>query len=106
MNSHNGEYCPDINLSIEEETDIIIDEEALLDELKKGENSLIGKLQTERYISKDVLRNTMVKAWKTTSFFLVKEIQTNNFIFSFDSHTNMLLALHRKYGFLIIIFSH
>lgn len=89
-----------LNLSTEEDADILVDRVALVEELKKGENSLIGKLHTDRHISKEILKNTMAKAWETTSSFSVKEIQVNSFIFSFDSpHGHETSLKPRALGF-------
>lgn len=63
-----------LRLSTEEESNIVVDEEAVLEELRKGENSRIGKVHTEHSISKEVLRTTMEKAWRPNKPFSVKEI--------------------------------
>lgn len=78
-----------LRLSTEEESNIVVDEEAVLEELRKGENSLIGKVHTEHSISKEVLRTTTEKAWRPNKPFSVKEIQVNNYIFSFDNHNDL-----------------
>lgn len=44
-----------------EHTEIIIDEEFVEEKSNKCLNSLVGKLHSERIVSKKVLRNTMVK---------------------------------------------
>lgn len=45
-----------------EEQDIIVIEDALLEEIYKRENSVLGKLQVNRFISREVLKTTMAKA--------------------------------------------
>lgn len=90
------EHWKQLNLSSKEATNIIVKEDVLLEELKKGKSSLIEKLHSEHIISKDILRSTMMRAWKTTSSFLVREIQSNSFVFTFDSHTDLLRVLHHK----------
>lgn len=55
------EHWKQLKLSTEEENDIIADDDALLKELRKGENSIIGTIHIDRHISMDVLRTTMAK---------------------------------------------
>lgn len=63
-----------LKLSMEEEIDIVVDEETLLEELRKGENSTIAKIHIDRHINQEVLNSTMSKVWKTTKPFTVREI--------------------------------
>lgn len=57
------EHWKQLKLSIEEEIDIVVNEGALLQELWNGDNNLIAKVHTDRYISKVVLQTTMTKVW-------------------------------------------
>lgn len=63
-----------LKLTTEEENDIAVDDKILLEELRKGKNSIIEKGHTDRYINKDVLRSTIAKAWRTTRPFSIREI--------------------------------
>lgn len=56
-----------LKLTTEEEADIVVDEQILLEELRRGKNSIIRQVHIERYIYKEVLRSTMAKAWRTTN---------------------------------------
>lgn len=83
-------------LSSKEESDIIVQEDVLLEEIKKGDNSVLEKLYVDRSISREVLRTTMAKAWRTVKPFLIKKINCNMFIFSFECHANMQRILNRR----------
>lgn len=63
-----------LKLTTEEENDIVVDDEILLEKLRKGKNNIIEKVHTNRYINKDVLRSTIAKAWRTTRPFSIREI--------------------------------
>lgn len=69
-------------------TEIIIDEEFVEEVSNKCLNSLVGKLHSERTVSKKVLRNTMVKVWKTSKPFVFIDICSNIFIVKFDNPTD------------------
>lgn len=50
-----------LSLTEEENRGITVDEEKLLEESKKGECSLVGKLHVEIIINNEVLSTTMAK---------------------------------------------
>lgn len=85
-----------LKLTTEEENDIVVDEELLFEELRKGKNSVIGKVHTNRYINKEVLCSTMAKAWRTTKLFSVRELQASSFIIFFDDPSNLKRVLSHK----------
>lgn len=63
--------------------------EKLTEEINKGKKNIIGKLHSDRVISKEIIRSSMLKIWKTTSPLLVLDIHQNTFIFLFDSEEDM-----------------
>lgn len=66
-----------LNLSNEEECKIEVDVGKLMEENGKGELSFIGKLYAEITISKEIIRNSMMKIWKTSKPFSVIDIKLN-----------------------------
>lgn len=58
-----------LNLSNEEENEIIVDIGMLMKENKKGKKHTIGKLHADRSISKEIIRNTMLEIWRTSKNF-------------------------------------
>lgn len=95
------ECCKKLKLTTDEKNDIVVGDELLLEELRKGKNSIIEKVHIDHYVNKEVLRSTMVEAWRTTKLFSIREIsireiQDNSFIISLHNHTNMENVLSRK----------
>lgn len=86
--------------------EIIVDENFVLEENKKSLNSLVGKLFSERIVSKKVLRNTMMKVWKTSKPFIFIDICSNIFIVKFDNLNDKTRVLQDKlWLFDFVIFS-
>lgn len=83
-------------MSIEEDNEIIVDIDKLTKEINKGKKSIIEKLHANRVISKEVIRNTMLKILKTTLSLLVPDIQQNTFIFSFDNEKDKSWVMKRR----------
>lgn len=50
-----------LNLSNDEESEINVDAEKLMEENKKGKPSIIGKFHEDHTISKEIIRNSMLK---------------------------------------------
>lgn len=50
-----------LNLSNEEESEINVDAGKLMEENKKGEPSIIGKLHADHTISKEIIQKSMLK---------------------------------------------
>lgn len=68
----------------EEDNEILVDRVVLGEEIKKEDNSIIGKFHVDRTISKEILRTTITKVWRPFSPFTVQGIKFNTFIFSFE----------------------
>lgn len=77
----------------EENQEITIDPGILRMESKKGENSLIGKLQSERISHREVLSFTMTKIWRTSKLFEFVNIGPNLFITKFENQMDKQRAL-------------
>lgn len=56
----------------------------------------MGKLHMERSIGKEIIKNSMGKIWKTTKPFLVCEVGSNIYIFSFNNEVDMNWVLARR----------
>lgn len=69
----------------DEDEEIKVDEEKLVEESKKGEYSLVGKLHAERLVSKDVLRSTLLKIWKKIKPFFFNDINPYLYVITFES---------------------
>lgn len=73
--------------------------------LRKGKTGHIGKLQAERTIRGEVIRNTMLKIWRTSKPFSIQEIGTNMYICIFEYLLNMRRIVKGKhwlfYSFLL-----
>lgn len=54
-----GDCWQQLNLSNEEDTKIIVNEDQLKKEINKDKNSIIGRLHAERSISKEILKTSM-----------------------------------------------
>lgn len=68
-----------------ESNEILIEEDFCQEEIKKGVNSLVGKLHFERFVSKEVFKNTMVKVWRISKPFSIIDICPNIFIVKFEN---------------------
>lgn len=79
------EMWQQFQLTEEEDSEINVDEECLAAETKKGEQSLVGKLCSDRIISKEVVLLTMAKIWKTGQPFYFQDISPNLFVISFET---------------------
>lgn len=85
-----------LNLSNDEDKEIIVDIDKLTEEIDKGKKCIIGKLHSDRIINKEVLRNTMLKIQKTTNSLLVLDINPTTFIFSFENKTDKDWVMSQK----------
>lgn len=85
-----------LNLSIEKDNKIIVTEDQLTKEINRGRTSIIRRLYLDRVISKEIIRNSMMKIWKTTSPYSILDIQPNTFIFSFVSIEDMDWVMSRR----------
>lgn len=83
-------------LSTEEDNEIVVTHEQLTEEIKKGENSLIGKLHVERTIGKEIVRKTMGKIWKHLKPFSVCDFGLNTYIFSFSNEEDRDWVMTRR----------
>lgn len=79
-----------LNLSNKEDSEIIVKSNQLKEEINKVKKSIIGKLDTDRSIDKEAIRNSMVKLQKLTRSLSVIDIHQNTFLFSFDSKEDVL----------------
>lgn len=68
----------------EERWEIFLNDKEVLEGNKKGEHSLVGKLQANRKRNKEVLQSSLVKIWKTLKSFTIVDIRPNLFIIKFD----------------------
>lgn len=85
-----------LQLTEDEHKEILFDEEKVIEANKRGECSIIGKIQAERIINKEVLRSTLVKIWKTSKIFTVINIRPNLFLIKFESHSNKKRVLQNR----------
>lgn len=85
-----------LNLSNEEDSEIIVNEGKLVEEVNKGKKSIIGNLYADRTISKEIISNSMLKIWKTSKPFLVLNIKLKTFIFFFNSREDMNWGMSRR----------
>lgn len=69
----------------EEDKAIIVYEQRLAEESKKGDLSLVGKPHTDRPISKKVILNTMRKVWITIQPFTFSDVSQNLFNVAFEN---------------------
>lgn len=68
-----------------ESNEILIEEDFVQEEIKKEVNSLVRKLHSERFINKEVLKNTMVKVWRTSKPFSIINICPKIFAVKFEN---------------------
>lgn len=74
-----------LRLSEGEATNIIFEDEED-DELKYKEGrSIVGKIHSSRYISKEVLGSTMEKVWRISKAAIFLEVCTNTFVITFNT---------------------
>lgn len=85
-----------LKLSIEEDNEIQLDENAIQAKIHKGKNSIISKLHMDQKISKEIVHTTMSKAWKPTNPLSILEISSNVYIFSFESKEDMQEVMDRQ----------
>lgn len=74
-----------LNLSIEEDIDIVMDEGIVMEEIRKGKNSIIGKLHLNWTINKEVLHSTLSKVCLQNHFRFRTSAQTPSF-FLLNAH--------------------
>lgn len=85
-----------LNLSNEEENEIVVDVGKLMEVNSKGKTSIIGKLHADHTISKEIIQKSMSKIWRTSKPFCILDIKQNIFIFSFDNDDDMNWVMHRE----------
>lgn len=87
-----------LRLTSDENNEIVVEDEILLKGIKKGKNSIIGKLHVDLSIGKDIIRNTMMKIWKTSKLFSVFGVGSNACIFSFGTEEDMQWVMTERHG--------
>lgn len=85
-----------LNLSSDEDNENLVDDNIVLEEIRKGKNSIIGKLHAIRNISNEVIRTTMLKVWKTTQPFSVRDINLKTYFLSFKCQEEMQRVMLRQ----------
>lgn len=65
--------------------EIKVAEDILVEEVKKGEFCLVGKLHLYRVIVRDVTLKTMQIGWRTSKAFEINTINPNLFVITFES---------------------
>lgn len=73
-----------MTLTVQEMNELIIDEAFAQEENKKALYSLVGKLQVDRTIGKEVAHAIMTKVWKTSKPFIFIDICPNLFLDKFE----------------------
>lgn len=73
-----------LTLSDSELHQISIEEDFIKEESKKKEKTLVGKLHSEIIVSRDVLKNTMQKVWRTSRPFYFINVYPNIFVVKFE----------------------
>ncbi|XP_042972906.1 uncharacterized protein LOC122304702 [Carya illinoinensis] len=63
---------------------------------RKGERSLIGKVCSDRSVSKTLISNTMAKIWRISKRATFLEVEKNTFIITFETHADMYRILDGK----------
>lgn len=68
--------------------EIIIYKRKVLEYNTKCKCGLVGKIHAKRTITKEVMRSTLVKLWKTTKLFTIFDISPNIFVIKFECQTD------------------
>lgn len=63
-----------LNFSIEEDNEVVIEKKGLMKGINKGKNCIVGELYSYRTKRKEIIRNTMSKVWKSTKPFWCKTL--------------------------------
>lgn len=69
----------------DENPGIVIKEQAIAPLVQRGQACLVGKLLTERSISKEILQTPMIRAWRPMGRVSFKTLGTNLFLVEFEN---------------------
>ncbi|XP_042954597.1 uncharacterized protein LOC122291010 [Carya illinoinensis] len=85
-----------LKLSEEEEEVVEIMQTGKKEIDRKGEKSLIGRVCSDRPVSKTLISNTMAKIWRISRRAVFQEVERNTFVISFETHADMYKVLEGK----------
>lgn len=77
-----------LTLTEVEGEEVQVNEQRIVEEAKRGKLRVVGKLTVERTVSKEVIKSTMAKAWKTSKPFTLVDIKPKLFVISFETTAN------------------
>lgn len=83
------DLCNDLSLHDINDVVIPIDVEDFPTQIDEGTHALVGTLLTEKTIKFSVMRDTMGTVWRPGKGMMVKEIQTNLYLFIFFHEKDM-----------------
>ncbi|XP_059451002.1 uncharacterized protein LOC132181786 [Corylus avellana] len=75
-----------LSLTEDEEVEVEIKSEALAGIVSRGRSCLVGKLLTERFIGKDIIRSQLIRWWKPTGRLTLKVVGENTFLIDFEHY--------------------
>jgi hypothetical protein len=74
-----------LTLRDDENPGIVIKSQTFSPLLQRGCSCMVGKLLTERFVDKDVLKTPMIRAWKPTGSVSFKQLGPNLFLIDFQN---------------------
>lgn len=78
-----------LQLNEEEQLSIPMEKEEVSEmDNTKDRRSLVGKICSERNVSRDVIQSTMGKIWKLSKAVIFKEVERNMFIITFNTEAD------------------
>ncbi|XP_042948082.1 uncharacterized protein LOC122280957 [Carya illinoinensis] len=77
-----------LRLNEEEDTSIMIEEEAVSEIKKKGDLSLIGKILSDRQLATQVVESTLKKIWRLSKPTTLREVGRNMYVMIFATHVD------------------
>lgn len=74
------------NLSISEEqsVEVEVQDQELEEIVVRGHSSLVGRLMADRFVSKEIIRSTLIRGWRPMGTLSFKVLGTNLFLLEFE----------------------
>ncbi|XP_059455041.1 uncharacterized protein LOC132185261 [Corylus avellana] len=72
------------SLSDEEGEELEIKSISLVDSVKRGQSCLVGKLVSDRMVSKEIIRSKLIRGWRPTGSLSFKVLGDNLFLLDFE----------------------
>ena len=85
-----------LSLTEEEDMDVVIRRETMEGMVVRGKLCIIGKLLSDRFVSKEILKKEMVWWWKPSGWLTFKVVGKNMFLLEFEYHWEKARVLEGK----------